>query len=157
MILYHGSYLEIKKPDIKYSRDKVDFGKGFYLTPLYEQAEKWCARFLREGKTAVISEYELKEEAFKKCKVLQFESYSEEWLDFILACRSGKDTSDFEIVTGGIANDKVFNTVELYFDGLIDKVEAIKRLKYEKPNHQICLRTQEIIDDFLIFKRSIVL
>ena len=112
---------------------------------------------MREGKSAVIAEYELKEEALKKCKVLQFESYSEEWLDFILACRNGKDTSDFEIIAGGIANDKVFNTVELYFDGLIDKIEVIKRLKYEKPDYQICLRTQEIIDDFLIYKRSIVL
>lgn len=29
-------------------------------------------------------------------------------------------------------NDKVFNTVELFFDGLIDKKEAIERLRYEK-------------------------
>ena len=42
---------------------------------------------------------------------------------------------------GGVANDKVFNTVELYFDHLIDKKEAINRLKYEKPNMQICFRT----------------
>lgn len=42
MILYHGSYLEIVKPDLKHSRDNVDFGRGFYTTPIYEQAEKWC-------------------------------------------------------------------------------------------------------------------
>lgn len=39
---------------------------------------------------------------------------------------------------GGVTNDKVFNTVELYFDNLIDKKEAIRRLRYEKPNLQIC-------------------
>lgn len=42
-------------------------------------------------------------------------------------------------------NDKVFNTVELYFDGLIDKVEAIKRLRFEKPNVQICFRTEQAL------------
>lgn len=37
MILYHGSYLEINKPDLSHSRDNVDFGKGFYTTPIYEK------------------------------------------------------------------------------------------------------------------------
>lgn len=72
---------------------------------------------------------------------MKFDSYSEEWLDFILNCRREKDSSDYDIVMGGVANDKVFNTVELYFDHLIDKKEAINRLKYEKPNMQICFRT----------------
>ena len=44
-----------------------------------------------------------------------------------------------------MANDKVFNTVELFFDGLIDKAEAIKRLRYEKPNVQICFRTERAL------------
>ena len=42
MILYHGSYLEIAEPDLTHSRLNVDFGPGFYVTPLREQAEKWC-------------------------------------------------------------------------------------------------------------------
>lgn len=46
--------------------------------------------------------------------------------------------TDYDLVLGGVANDKVFNTVELFFDGLIDKAEAINRLRYEKPNLQIC-------------------
>ena len=54
----------------------------------------------------------------------------------------GKDATDNDLVVGGVANDKVFNTVELFFDGLIDKAEAIKRLRYEKPNVQICFRTE---------------
>lgn len=40
MILYHGSYLEIQTPDLVHSRVSVDFGRGFYTTPLYEQAVK---------------------------------------------------------------------------------------------------------------------
>lgn len=78
-------------------------------------------------------------------KTLQFDSYSEEWLDFILNCRSGNDSTDYDLVAGGVANDKVFNTVELFFDGLIDKAEAIRRLRYEKPNLQICFRTEKAL------------
>ncbi len=145
MILYHGSYLEIAEPDLVHSRMDVDFGRGFYLTPLYEQAEKWCGRFKRRGKNAVISKYVYDERMESKLKILKFDSYSEEWLDFILNCRRGKDTTDYDLVIGGIANDRVFNTIELFYDGLIDKNEAIKRLQYEKPNLQICFRTENAL------------
>lgn len=121
MTLYHGSYLEIPEPDLIHSRSNVDFGRGFYVTPLYKQAEKWCSKFKRRGKD------------------------SEQWLDFVLNCRSGNDTADYDLVAGGVANDKVFNTVELFFDGLIDKKEAISRLRYEKPNLQICFRTEKAL------------
>ena len=55
---------------------------------------------------------------------------------------------------GGVANDRVFNTVELFFDGLIDKVEAINRLRYEKPNLQICFRSQAAVEELLSFEGS---
>ena len=142
MILYHGSFLEIPRPDLQYSRPNVDFGRGFYTTPLKEQAVKWCGKFKRRGKDGVISRYIFDEAASSMLKTLKFDAYSEEWLDFILTCRSGHDTSDYDIVAGGVANDRVFNTVELYFDGLIDKAEAIRRLRYEKPNLQPCFRTE---------------
>lgn len=138
MILYHGSSLEIIVPDLNHSRQNVDFGRGFYVTPLYEQAEKWCGKFKRRGKTGVITRFSFDDSWESGLKTLKFDSYSENWLDFILNCRSGKDTTDYDLVVGGVANDKVFNTVELFFDGLIDKTEAISRLRYEKPNLQIC-------------------
>lgn len=154
MILYHGSWLEIPNPDLSHSRPNVDYGRGFYTTPLLEQAIKWCGKFKRRGKQGIVSRYEFNELAYQKLKMLKFDSYSEEWLDFILNCRSGKDTSDYDIVMGGIANDKVFNTVELYFDHLIDKKEAINRLCYEKPNMQICFRTEVSLVKYLRFEGS---
>lgn len=153
MTLYHGSYLEIAKPDLKHSRPNVDFGLGFYTTPLYEQAAKWCGKFKRRGKEGIISCYDFDEKVYELLKVLKFDAYSEEWLDFILNCRRGKDDTDYDIIIGGVANDRVFNTVELFFDGLIDKSEAINRLRYEKPNLQICFRTEKALKH-LQFERS---
>ena len=155
MILYHGSYMEIDKPDLLHSRPRVDFGAGFYTTPLQEQAEKWCGKFKRLGKSGFVSRYSLDETVFSACKVQKFDYYSEEWLDFVLDCRTGKDASDYDIVIGGVANDKVFNTIELYFENLINKSEAIRRLRYEAPNLQICFRNQSVIDRYLKFEGSV--
>ena len=153
MILYHGSYVEIPRPNLIFSRENVDFGNGFYTTPIYDQAVKWCGKFKRRGKDAFVSKYQFDTNAFDSLQTLKFDTYSVEWLDFILNCRRGLDTSTYDIVIGGVANDKVFNTVELYFENLIGKEEAIKRLSYEKPNLQICFRTQKAID-FLKYEGS---
>lgn len=154
MKVYHGSYVEVPYPDIMHSRENVDFGKGFYTTPIYEQAEQWAKRFRKQNKQGIVSEYNFNERSLSDVKVLTFESYSEEWLDFIVQCRTCKDTTDYDIVIGGVVNDRVFNTVELYFDGLIDKTEAIKRLMYEETNLQITFRTEKALSK-LVFERSV--
>ncbi|MCI6537972.1 MAG: DUF3990 domain-containing protein [Lachnospiraceae bacterium] len=154
MKVYHGSWLEISNPDLEHSRMDVDFGKGFYTTLIWEQAVKCCGKFKRRGKKGIVSVYDFDETTCQNLKILKFESYSEEWLDFILRCRRKMDDSSYDIVMGGVANDKVFNTVELYFDQLIDKREAINRLRYEKPNMQICFRTEAALSK-LCFEGSV--
>jgi hypothetical protein len=155
VILYHGSYLAVEKPDVTFSRKNLDFGKGFYTTPLKEQALRWAARFKPRRGQSVISSYNLEETAMREhVFVLEFETYSDEWLDFILSCRRGEYGGNIDVVIGGVANDKVFNTIELFFDRLIDKIEAIKRLRYEKPNLQYCFRSQSVMDGYLTFIAS---
>ncbi len=154
MIIFHGSDREIVRPDILHSRKEVDFGAGFYTTPLEEQAKNWCKKFIRKGKQGIVSVYHVDETAFEKYHTKKFETYSDEWLDFISQCRSGQDLSDYDIVMGGVANDRVFDTIELYFENLLSRAEAVGRLAMEKPNMQICFRRQEILDEHLKFERS---
>ena len=159
MILYHGSYKVIEKPDLSYSRLRTDFGKGFYLTPLEAQAHSWAQRFLRERGTAAVSHYEFLSKPDDKlppdAKVLEFDAYSLEWLNFITACRMEQAVdSGLDLVIGGVANDKVFDTLQLYFDNLIGADEAIGRLKYNKPNFQYCFKTQTFMDTYLRFSGS---
>ena len=40
-VLYHGSYCEVKKPDLAKCAKRKDFGQGFYLTTSKEQAESF--------------------------------------------------------------------------------------------------------------------
>jgi len=86
---------------------------------------------------------------------LKFNGYDYKWLDFVIDNRRGGDSwNAYDIIEGGIANDRVFNTIELYSDGLISREEALSRLVYEKPNNQICILNQEIVDNFLFFESA---
>lgn len=156
MKLYHGSTVIVDKPLVSYGRDNLDFGKGFYTTSMQGQAEKWIQRFISLGKKAIISIYNFDgTDIQKKYRYKKFPEYNEEWLDFVLASRDGsKDYLNYDIIEGGIANDKVFNTVELYFTGLIDKSTALQRLKFEQPNNQICFINQQVLDTVLKFESS---
>ena len=162
MILYHGSYTAIEKPDLSFSRLHTDFGRGFYLTPLKTQAVIWVQRFLHEHSMAVVSVYEFLSKPNKKLpegvKVLEFNTHNLKWLSFITACRLGQPVdTQWDIVIGGVANDKVFDTLQLYFDELIGAEEAIGRLRYNKPNFQYCFKNQPLIDQYLKFIDSEVL
>lgn len=154
MILYHASTSIIKYPDTRHSREHLDFGKGFYLTIIREQAEKYAERFLRRGKEAYINVYEIRGDisCFNK---KEFTAYDEEWLDYVMNCRQGKQVEPYDWVAGGIADDKVFNTIDLYIANVISKEEALRRLIYEKPNYQICISNQKLLSEYLLFKEAI--
>lgn len=105
MIIYHGSNVEIVSPDIVHSRKKLDFGKGFYATPILSQAEKWVERFLRFGDEGIVNIYQLDDKVWTTTKLLCFDTYNGEWLDFITACRQGNDTEEYDLIVGGVANE----------------------------------------------------
>ena len=154
MIVYHGSNLEIRTPDCLHSRKSVDFGPGFYVTPLLEQAQNWTAKFKRKGEPAIVSQYELDDSAFTEYRTLRFDSYSGEWLDYVFACRQGNDPDEYDMIMGGVANDRVYDTINLYFERLISRDEALERLKYYGPSYQICIKRQELLDQSLTFLGS---
>lgn len=151
MEVYHASPVIVEHPDTAHSRAYLDFGSGFYTTTIYEQAQKYGARFTRRGKDAFLNTYELADD-LSQWKVVEFKQYNEVWLDFVTECRSGKIVDNYDIVIGGIANDKIFRTIDLYYAGDINKEECLRRLIYEKPNNQICIRTQRVLDECLTFK-----
>ena len=148
MRVYHSSDVKIGNPDNLHSRNALDFGKGFYVTKLKEQAERYAQRFTALGSDAYLHEYEYTPSADFKTKV--FEHYDEEWLRFVCNCRrGGDDYKHYDIIEGGVANDKVFRTVDLFMSGLIALEQALQRLIYEAPNHQLFFISQSAIDHCL--------
>ena len=133
-----------------HSRDALDFGKGFYVTRLKEQADKYANRFLKIGNEAYLHIFEYTPDSSMRVKI--FESYDEEWLDLVCSCRKGADLyKAYDIIEGGVANDKVYRTVDLYMAGIYNKEQALQNLVDEKPNHQLCFITQKAIDKCLKF------
>ncbi len=156
MKLYHSSTLSIEKPDTLHSRDYLDFGKGFYLTSIQEQAIKYAQRFIRRQRDAWLNTYELVFDP-SQWKILKFDAYDKDWLDFVSKCRAGKDDTDYDIVIGGIANDRVIQTLDRYFVGELSEEDTLGLLKYEKPNNQYCIRSQRLLDQCLIHIQSLKL
>lgn len=162
MKVFHGSTMVVQHPLVAAGRENLDFGKGFYVTDIYSQAERWAVvmRLRRPDSTAIINIYELDIEKIVSANYrgLRFDSYNNDWLDFIVDSRMGKRPwLEYDWVEGGVANDRVFDTIENYMAGQITKETALGRLRYEKPNNQICLLNQQLVDEHLSYKECIIL
>lgn len=88
MTLYHGTGFRFAEIDLAMSKDKRDFGKGFYTTTIFEQAEKWAQnQNIRYGTEAkIVKKYEYHYDDTLRTKV--FKEMDEEWLEFIKKCRT---------------------------------------------------------------------
>lgn len=153
MILYHSSNTIVDSPDTKHSREYLDFGRGFYLTSLYEQAVRYAQRFKRRGQPAWLNTYDFVCDE-NVWNIKRFEAYNKEWLDFVGKCREGIDAGNYDMVIGGIANDRVIITLDRYFTGEITQDEALGLLRWESPNIQYCIRTDKMLQECLTYKGS---
>lgn len=154
MIVYHGGTEIVEHPICKFGRRNLDFGQGFYITNIRKQAVDWASQVADRRKLSpIINRYRLIREAIlaeAHCKV--FEAYDKDWLEFIVASRRGLHVADnYDYIEGGIANDRVVDTINLYMAGLMDEDTALRRLSEHQPNNQMCLLSQEITDKYLFF------
>lgn len=154
MKLYHTSSIRIPSPDTNHSRNHLDFGRGFYLTPLESQARSYGQRFIRRGEPAVMNVYQFPDDIVDATRKV-FPAYDGEWLDFITACRKDLPHAQYDIIKGGIADDRVFDTVDLYLQGVYSRDQALDQLRWKEPNLQICITSQEVLNRHLRFLEAI--
>ena len=138
-IVYHGSYCEVKEPKNIEGKYSKDFGKGFYCTILFEQAEKWAKKY----DTPVVNMYEYNQN--EKLKIKEFTVMTEEWLDFIIDCRNGK-THEYDIVIGAMADDQVYNYINDLINGNITREAFWELAKFRHPTHQIAFCTEKSLN-----------
>ena len=130
MTLYHGGRHAVDKPEILKGCNTKDFGTGFYCTVMKEQAERWARRY----DTKVVSIYDVR--LNEKLNIKEFKDMTEEWLDFIIDCRSGKSHT-YDIVIGAMADDQIYNYISDYMDGVITREQFWILTKFKYPTHQI--------------------
>ena len=154
VIVYHGGTEIVEQPVCKFGRPNLDFGQGFYVTDIRQQAADWARQIAgRRKKVSILNRYTLNREAIlSEARCLLFKGYDREWLEFIIASRQGIPVAkNYDYIEGGVANDRVIDTVNLYMAGLMDITTALHRLSEHQPNNQICLLNQEITTKYLIF------
>lgn len=157
LTVYHGGTEEIKSPLVHVGRPNLDFGPGFYVTDIYLQAKEWAEQMAAlRNLPPIVSVYHLRQQdiiGYGNAKI--FTEYDNEWLEFVVMNRMGKDLwKGYNYIEGGVANDRVINTVRLYMTGFISADEAIRRLKYFKPTNQICILNQQLLDEHMTFIES---
>lgn len=148
MIIYHGSIDMVEAPEIRESNRTLDYGRGFYTTTSYEQAESWVKHKMGEKKVSLgyVCVYEFDEIALQNLNALVFDAPTDEWVDFVMKNRTRKAyVHEYDLVYGPVANDKVYAAFALYEGGLIDKKTLISELKTYKLVDQYLFHTSEAI------------
>lgn len=140
MILYHGSNLKIEQIDLSKCRPYKDFGCGFYLTEIKEQAEQMAKRTATiYGGEPTVTVFEFDKSALTELSVKQFDEPNEEWALFVLANRSKEHqqpTHSFDIVIGPVADDTIATLFRNFNDGIIDLQMLVGGLKYKNISSQ---------------------
>lgn len=145
--LFHGSQVKVGYPEIRVQKYHKDFFWGFYCTIMEEQAVRWAVRF---GGTGVVNVYSFDDN--EELSVKRFPEMTDEWLDFIAACRSGVPHS-YDVVEGPMADDVIFNYVQSFLDGEISRAAFWELARFKHPTHQISFHTARALSA-LRFERS---
>ena len=149
MLLYHGSNIEVSNPQILESDRRLDFGKGFYLTSNFDQAKRWAELTVKRRETgkATVSVFDFDDTSVSDLKILHFSQAQKEWLEYVTMNRTNQVIShdDYDIVIGPVANDRTMPVISLYFAGIYDIEETIKRLMPQKLCDQYAFRTGKAI------------
>ena len=167
LILYHGSYCEVKKPDLSMCAKRKDFGQGFYLTTSREQAESFvktsivkavaAGRIAENQKFGYISTYKLR--ISNNLVTHTYNDADVDWLHCIAAHRKKRlftelenEMAEYDIIAGKIADDATNATLTAYISGAFGTVGSreaddfcIRQLLPDKLKDQYCIKSEMAI------------
>lgn len=168
MILYHGTNLDINSISLSMCRPYKDFGRGFYLTSIEEQARKMAYRVSKiYGGNQIINVYEIDDDFLSKkdLSIMDFGiAVTEQWATFVMNNRNRNFTEfenilcnadcKYDIVAGPVANDDLAMLFREYQQHTIELEVLIKELSYKESTNQISFHTQRAIE--LLRKKEII-
>ncbi|MBE5063691.1 DUF3990 domain-containing protein [Lachnospiraceae bacterium DSM 108991] len=159
MRLYHGSNIVIDSINLAMCRPYKDFGQGFYLTDIEEQAEKMATRVSKiYGGFPVVNIYEIDDD-FRELSDLRIKDFgahtTEEWAKFIMNNRNRTFTDEksllcnrdnkYDIVIGPVADDNMALLFRQYENEIIDFSTLLKGMIYRKTSSQYSFHTEKSI------------
>ena len=157
MIVYHGSNMEINNIDLSKCRKYKDFGQGFYVTTLEQQAIDMAKRVVRRTSSGIptVTSFEFDESKLNELNIKRFDEVSEEWALMVINNRNEElsDVSNvltnqdnkYDIVYGPVANDDISTVFALYVSGFMKTYQLAEELAYRKLNNQYSFHTEKAI------------
>lgn len=174
LVLYHGSYCIVEKPDLQKCAAYKDFGQGFYLTSSKEQAKNFAkiSSIKARSRGLVSAAEKFAHISFFKCEnsqdlnVYEFESANEDWLHCVVAHRKDNVFSDikkrmsiYDVIYGKIANDDTNATILAYMGNVFGQMGSetadkmcISLLIPERLKDQFCFRSQKAVSTLRFLK-----
>lgn len=154
LITYHGSDIIIENPRYDGGRKFSDFGKGFYMTTNIEMAKSWSTRKKFQG--LYVNKYIFNAEGLES---LTFD-LDINWILFIAYNRGiieteelklylkdyYKDMEKYDVILGPTADDRMFDTLNMFFENNITLEHCLQSLNSMDLDIQYNLKTEKAIN-----------
>ena len=158
MILFHGTNENFPQIDLSKCKPYKDFGQGFYLTTIQEQAERMALRTTRMyGGSPCVIKFSVEDTILSspELSVKTFEGPTEEWAKFVITNRNYNKIENpqednnadnrYDIVFGPIANDDLALLFRQFAGGLISVETLVNEMKFKKLTNQYSFHTERAI------------
>jgi len=167
MILFHGSNLEVSRIDLLKCGKYKDFGQGFYLTSIKQQAIDWAKKVTRRFETgkAVLNIYEF-DNNVNDLNYIVFTEPNKEWASFIMNNRNKDFTNHedrlsnqdnkYDFVHGLVANDDISAILETFLLGILPMTELSQALIYKNLNDQYSFHSIKALSHLKFLESEII-
>lgn len=166
MFLYHASYVQIKKIDLGFCTEGLDFGRGFYMTSSHQQAYDYVPQAVKKWNYNQKKDKKICPEdgwinvfRYHKTETLGIYYFNEadtNWLHFVAGHRDNKLFPEIvkllaseDVIGGKIADDQTRRTLTAYINGVYGELGSLQTdqitLEMLLPNRlkdQFCFRTE---------------
>lgn len=145
--VYHGSNGIVETPGLEGKDRPTEFGIGFYVSKEEEKAKAWALdKANREGKTAMVSKYDLKVSGLT---VKKFPTPNQEWFTFVMRnIEQGGNIfygHEVDYIEGPAAGNYVRSMIRDYKEGKYTIEQALEVLDSLHLKTQICLCSKKAI------------
>ena len=150
--LYHAGVEVIEKPDIHHGRKNADFGQGFYTIDNRDFACRWVTE--KSGCDVIINKYEIDESSLKIKELKRDES----WFEYIFSNRRVRPDvySEYDLITGPISNDTIFDSFGIITSGFLNSKEAMKLMMIGLCFRQVVLKSQRAADNLKFLSSEVL-
>jgi hypothetical protein len=153
--VFHGSNCDFAAVDLNFAKDKRDFGRGFYVTTLREQARDWAQTLYTRYRGAGSFVYEFELNIDEDWSVKRFAGLTADWLELVRENRvRGGCSHSFDAVQGPVADDRTHRALALYVAGIYDVETTLRQLRYQQANDQISLHTARALTGLSLTKKT---